>query len=212
MIPFIYFHENHLPLLVIILLILVALPVGLGIAFLSILFLKILFQKEGVNFLYEALFLIGGLIIVFFLGLLDNRAGVLFLIIASIIYGFFRFFQMVLFYRILLFGFIILLNGLLTFKTLQGVELALFSMTTQNKYDVEGPNPELWKIDEESSIVTHETLNLRFKLPEGFFFHNPKDLKFTDKSGAGKFMGVVSSSLKDPNTYPLFRIFYLPVH
>lgn len=90
-------------------------------------------------------------------------------------------------------------------------EMLLFHWSQLGKYSTEGPNLEEWKWEEEKRKISHSSIQFEAKLPEGFFFHNAKDLKMDIKTGAGKLLGVISSSADDPNTYPYLKIFYLPV-
>lgn len=211
-IPFVYIHESHLPGLIIAILLFLAVLVG-GLLCLGSVYLgRFLFGNREFQFLWEAIFILFGLVSIYFLGLLDNRAGVLFLFFLSIIYIFARYINEKVVFQILLFGLLILLNGMFTFKALQMGELFLFNLSYYNKYNLDGPDVSLWKWDEKTRTLTHESIGFKAILPEGYFFHNPENLKLEEKAGAGKLLGAISSSSVDPNTYPFLRFFYLPLN
>ncbi|HNH58128.1 MAG TPA: hypothetical protein PK153_25220, partial [Leptospiraceae bacterium] len=208
-IPFLYAHESHLPWFVILILILTTLFVSLSTLFLSILILKKLFQKDFILW-QEALYTVSVILIVYSFGFFENQAGVIFLLFVLLFFLFYRAVRVVVYYRIILVGMAIFVNGLLTFKYLQFSEIYLFNRSIQTKYNEHEMDLSQWSFSEETRILKNETLRLTLKLPKDFFFHNPKDLKMKEKTGTGQIAGILSSSQVDPNRYPLVRIFFVP--
>jgi hypothetical protein len=208
-IPFLYNHEDHLPFFVIFILISTTLIVSLATFLLSILSLKQMFRKDFVIW-QEALFLFVIIFTVYSFGFFDNQAGVIFLIFVLLFFAFYRIMRAVVYYRIILVGMAIFVNGLLTFKYLQFSEMYLFNRSFQNKYETEEKVFTEWTFDETTRTLKNETLSLSLKLPKEYFFHNPKDLKMKEKTGTGQIAGILSSAETDPNRYPLIRLFYIP--
>lgn len=208
-IPFLYIHESHLPWFVILILIVTTLIVSNSTLFGSILVLKRLFQKDFIIW-QEAIYVVSVLLTVYAFGFFENQAGVIFLFFVLLFFLFYRAVRAVVYYRIILVGMAIFVNGLLTFKYLQFSEVYLFNRSIQTKYNTHEKDLTEWKYTEETRILQNDTIGLSLKLPKEYFFHNPKDLKMTEKTGTGQIAGILSSSQTDPNRYPLIRLFWVP--
>lgn len=206
-IPFLYYHEKHLPIFAVLLLISTTLIISISTFLISIQIIKFLFKNEF-NVLYEAIFVIISIWIIKLFGFLENQAGVIFLFFVMLIFLFFRFIRLKLYYQILLFGISIFINGLLSFKYLQYSEIFLFNKSLESKYQNETKDFTNWKFDEATRILSNEDIPLKIKLPTEYIFHNPKDLQIKEKTGTGQVAGILSSS-PDPNRYPLVRFFYV---
>lgn len=206
--PFLYFHENHLPLLVVFFLVLFSLAVSIAL-FGATLFLFQQFFKKGYNFLYELLYVLIVFLIVNWFGFFENRAGVILLIIIVGFFAFVRYMKFLVYYRILLIAMALFANGLVTFKSLQSAEIFLFNRTFKDKYGEMDKNLDNWEYSEEKRTLHNADIPLTLKIPEGMFFFNPKDLKIKEKTGSGQIAGILSSNEKDPNLYPYVRIFYV---
>ncbi|MEM4271314.1 MAG: hypothetical protein QXO70_04450, partial [Candidatus Pacearchaeota archaeon] len=114
LIPFLYFHEQHLPLGIILALLIFALILALLLGLASLQTLHFLFQKEF-QVGWELGFYFVNLILYYSLGLFENRGGILLLVFCILIYLPFRFWQNRTFHRIFILGVLALTNGLLTF-------------------------------------------------------------------------------------------------
>ncbi len=209
-IPFLYNHEDHLPFFVILILISTTLIVSLATFLLSILTLKHLFRRDFILW-QEILFLAVVLGTVYAFGFFDNQAGIIFLVFVLLFFLFYRAVRAVVYYRILIVGMAIFVNGLLTFKYLQFSEMYLFNRSFQDKYDTNEKDFTQWSYDDKTRTLKSETLALTLKLPKDYFFHNPKNLTMKEKTGSGQIAGILSSAETDPNRYPLIRLFYIPV-
>ena len=208
-IPFLYNHESHLPILVILILIITTLIVSLLTFFVSILILKRMFRKDFV-FWQEILFLSVVLTIVYLFGFFDNEAGVIFLVFISLFFLFYRMVRAVVYYRIILVGMALFVNGLLTFKYLQFSEMYLFNRSFQDKYETNEKDLTQWDYDEKTRTLKNELIPITLYLPKDYFFYNPKDLKMKEKTGTGQVAGILSTGETNPNRYPLVRLFYVP--
>jgi hypothetical protein len=208
-IPFLYNHESHLPFLVILVLIFTTLIVSLITFFLSILTLKHMFKKDFV-FWQELLYLSIIIGTVYAFGFFDNQAGVIFLVFVLLFFLFYRMVRGVVYYRIILVGMALFVNGLLTFKYLQFSEIYLFNRSFQNKYETKDKDLTNWSFDDKSKILKNEVLRISLKLPKDYFFHNPKDLQMKEKTGTGQIAGILSTGETNPNRYPLVRLFFVP--
>ena len=153
-----------------------------------------MFRKDFI-FWQEILYLSVTIGIVYAFGFFDNQAGVIFLAFVLLFFLFYRLIRAAIYYRIVLVGMAIFVNGLLTFKYLQFSEMYLFNRSFQDKYE---------------SILTNTIIPIRLILPKEFYFHNPKDLKMKEKTGTGQIAGILSSGENNPNRYPLVRLFYVP--
>jgi hypothetical protein len=206
-IPFLYFHEKHLPFFAVSLLISTTLIVSISTFLISIQIIKFIFKNEF-NLFYEFGFVFFSVWLIKLFGFLDNQAGIIFLFFVIVIFLFFRFIRLKLYYQILLIGIFIFINGLLTFKYLQYSEIFLFNKSLESKYQNEAKDFTNWKFDEKTRMLSNEDIPLKLKLPTEFVFHNPKDLEIKEKTGTGQVAGILSSSA-DPNRYPLIRLFYV---
>lgn len=203
---FFYFHEDHLPLGIIFLLVV---PVSLGsliFAALELQILAVVIRNEE-RIWPEMLFLLFSLCTVFFTGLLENRAGWVFLFFASAIYIFSVTLKQKLLRQILLLGLSLFICGIISFKGLQSMEFYVFKYNHQKKYNSIEIDLSAWKKDEAKRVFTHPEIPLKLELPEGFFFHNPKNLSSKDETGTGQIAGIISPSEKDTTPYPNIRIF-----
>lgn len=176
---------------------------------LSILTLKYLFKKDFV-FWQEILYL--GVMIgtVYSFGFFDNQAGIIFLIFVMLFFLFYRMIRGVVYYRIILVGMALFVNGLLTFKYLQFSEMYLFNRSFQDKYETNEKDLTNWEFDEKTRTLKNEIIPITLTLPKDYFFHNPKDLKMKEKTGSGQIAGILSTGETNPNRYPLLRLFYVP--
>lgn len=208
-IPFLYYHESHLPILVIFILIVTTLVVSLLTFVLSMLTLKYMFRKDFV-FWQEVLYLAVVIGTVYAFGFLDNQAGVIFLVFVLLFFLFYRMIQGVVYYRIILVGMALFVNGLLTFKYLQFSEIYLFNRSFQDKYDSSERDFTQWEYDEKTRTLKNEQVPITLSLPKDYFFHNPKDLTMKEKTGSGQIVGILSTGETNPNRYPLLRLFYVP--
>jgi hypothetical protein len=207
-IPFLAYHEKHLPIWVIIVLCISSLSISLLTFLLSLNLLKFLFKNEF-NPFYEISFFTFGILTSHYFGFLSNEAGILFLFFVVLFFIAFRLLQLRVYYRIILIGVTIFLNGLFSFKFLQYSEIYLFNRNLNSKYQVGAKDFSNWKNEKSSPVYTNEEIPLEFTLPEEFSFHNPKNLELKEKTGTGHMAGIISSSQNDPNRYPLIRIFYI---
>ncbi|WP_061242713.1 hypothetical protein [Leptospira interrogans] len=227
-ISFLVLHENHLPILFILLLVSGAFIVASGFFFLiSFAFGKLLKQESVkkykigpdsattydtiqifLNPFAEITVFIFCIISLFFTDFYSNRSGVIFIVVYCSIGFILRFLESTVFYRISLLGLMILTGGLLSFKILQQGEILtsylLFKPTWEQK---ELTN---WEYNLESRILRNSNIQIQLSLPEDFYFHNPKNLTLKDQTGTGQIAGIISSSETDPNRYPSIRIFYFP--
>ena len=205
-IPFLYYHEKHLPFPIIILLVSLAILVSIIIVFCSFYLLGFIF-KWDFFWVVEGLYLGISLLILHFLGILENRGGRVFLFFIFLLFLIFRITRNRVYYRSILFGFAILINGLLTFQVLSNTEILIFHYMFREKYSEETEDFTKWDFDEKRNMIRNTSIPLEFTIPRGLFFHNPKDLSYKDKTGSGQIVGIFSSSEKDPNIYPYIRIF-----
>ncbi|MDX1961429.1 MAG: hypothetical protein SFU98_22860 [Leptospiraceae bacterium] len=197
-----------MPALIILVLILVTLFVAITLSILSIYVLGQIFKRESI-LLPELGFIVASIVLIAFLGLLENRAGVIFLIFSIILYAFFRYLGQTVIHRSILFGLLILVNGLVSFKALQGSEFLIFYYSMKDKYTEGGLEIGEWEKDEKKKVFSNSKIPIQLTLPEGFFFHDPKKLGLKEETGTGKIAGVVSPSVTDPNEFPYIRFFIL---
>ncbi len=206
---FIFYHESHLPLFVIILLALSTLFFSLLLLLTGYYFFKFLFGERN-NPFFEILFLAILIAVFYKLGFMDFEGGLFFLLITIVIAYFFKFTGSALYFKISLIGISILCVGLLTFKYLQANEKVLFYYFNKSKYGELEKDFTNWTYDKDTRILANSEIPLNCKLPEEFIFYNPKDLDLKDKTGAGQIAGILSTGATDPNLYPYIRIFFLP--
>ncbi|TGK21216.1 hypothetical protein EHO61_05055 [Leptospira fluminis] len=160
-----------------------------------------------VPWIEAALFLIS-ILICYSTEFFANRSGLLFFIIYCIGALSVRFLENKIYYKAGFLGVLILASGLGSFKALQFTEnwvaYILFKPAFQEK------DLTRWNFDETTRMVSNPDLKLSLKLPEDFYFHNPKNLTWENKTGTGQIAGIISTSDSDPNRYPYIRIFYVP--
>lgn len=221
---FLLYHESHLPLFWMVSLATVGYIVS-GIFFWGIVFtyrkleakvvVPAIFAEVGISRPTTALvpwieagIFIAAIAICYVTGFFENSSGILFFAIYSIGVIFLRLIRDKLFYKIGLLGVLVLAAGLFSFKALQLSETwaayVLFKPAFEEK------KADDWRFDSNERIVSNPDLQISFKLPEDFYFHNPKDLNLEDKTGVGQIVGAISTSDSDPNRYPSIRIFYFP--
>ncbi len=162
---------------------------------------------ELVPWVEASLFLIS-ILICFVTGFFENRSGILFFVVYSVGVIFLRLIEDKLFYKIGLLGVLILAAGLFSFKALQLSETWVAYVLFKPAFEEQKVDD--WKYDETTRILLNSDLRISIKLPEDFYFHNPKDLNLEDKTGVGQIVGAISTSDSDPNRYPSIRIFYFP--
>ncbi|RHX92212.1 hypothetical protein [Leptospira stimsonii] len=227
-ISFLVLHESHLPLFFIIILVFGAYVVATCFFFLiSFAFGKLL-KEESIkqyqigpdsaktidttrivlNPITETIVFVACILLLLLTDFYSNRSGIFFIAVYSCVGLAFRFLESTVFYRIFLLGLLVLVGGLLSFKTLQKAEiLTSYILFKPNWEEKELTN---WSYDSESKVVKNEDIKVQLTLPEDFYFHNPKNLTLKDQTGTGQIAGIISSSETDPNRYPSIRIFYFP--
>jgi hypothetical protein len=207
-IPFLYYHESHLPLGIIILLTSFTITVAVLLALVSFYMLGWVFRNEEIIF-PEVLLIVSSLLIIYFLGLLENNAGIIFSFFSFVLFIFFRIFKIKVLHRVILLGLLIMINGLLSFQALQKMELFLFQHSFQDKYDTSALDLTKWEDSKDKKIYKNSDIPMEFELPEGFFFHNPKDLNVKNQTGSGQIAGIISNNIREPNQYPYIRFFII---
>ena len=206
-VPFLYYHEKHLPILAILALIISTLIISIITFLVFVQVLKFLFKNEF-HPIYEILYFGVGIYLVYLFGFLDNQAGNIFLFFIICIFLFYRIFKLRVYYQIILIGVSIFINGLLSFKYLQYSEIFLFNKSLESKYSNEKKDFSNWELDEKTNIATNKDVPIQILKPEGFYFHNPKDLKQDETTGTGQILGIITDSIK-VNSYPQVRLFYV---
>ncbi|WP_210412766.1 hypothetical protein [Leptospira ognonensis] len=205
--PFFIYHEWHLPWHYITFLSLFAVLLG-GILIYGTLFLIQRYWKEP----YHPLMEIGALaIFVFALWSSDVfifRAGRVFFFMFMFLLILVRLLKIDFFLKILFATVLLVGNGLLSFRGLQGVEIASSYLLFKNKYNFEEVDLNNWKKTENN--YWNDEIKIGFSLAEEFIFYLPKDLELENKTGAGQIAGIIGSSDNDPNRYPFIRFFYFP--
>ncbi|WP_207761463.1 hypothetical protein [Leptospira perolatii] len=221
---FLLYHESHLPILWMV-----------GLAFIGYIVSAFLFW--GIAFAYQSLeskkqlpdilvqvglakptnvlvpwietiYFFLSIFICYVSGFFANRSGILFVSVYSGVVLLLRLLNDKLYYKIGFLGILVLASGLGSFKSLQATEGWVAYMML--KPDFKEADLTNWKFDESERLLYNNDIHLSFKLPEDFYFHNPKDLSFEDKTGTGQIAGIISSSETDPNRYPYIKIFYYP--
>jgi hypothetical protein len=207
-IPFLFYHEKHLPLPIILSLLTLAILVSILLAFVSFYILGWIFAWD--YFWVTELFYFGiSLVILFFLGILENRGGRVFLFFIFLLFLLFRQIKSKVYYRSILFGVAILINGLLTFQSIALGEEYLFHSMFKDKYETSTEDFSKWNFNETTRILQNTSIPLEMKIPVGLFFHSPDSLSLKNKTGSGQIAGILSSSERDPNIYPYIRIFII---
>jgi hypothetical protein len=182
--------------------------ISLGLAYLSLILLGWVFKRDYfwvTEFFYWGAFL--G--ILYSLEILENRGGRVFLFFLFLLFLLFRQMQTKVYYRSLLFGLAILINGLLTFQSIALGEEYLFHSLFREKYEIESKEYTEWVFQENSKLLTNKAIPLEIQVPTGLFFHSIENLSLKNKTGSGQIAGILSSSEKDPNIYPYIRIFVI---
>jgi len=207
-IPFLYFHEQHLPLGIILILIIFSILFSFLLGYASIWILGKIFEKDF-YFWIEILFFGSSLGIFYALGLLENRAAWVFFFIVLGIFLIYRVLKVVVIYRIFFLGTIVLLNGLFSFKMLQLGEWLLFHLAQKLQTSSLEISVEDWEWHEKDRLLIHKTIPVKLKLHSEMFFHKPKG-ELSEYKGTGNLLAVISNSPSDPTVYPYLRIFFLP--
>ncbi len=185
-----------------------AILVSSGLAVLSLTILGWVFKRD--YFWVTEFFYWGATLgILYSLEILENRGGRVFLFFLFLLFLLFRQMQTKVYYRSLLFGLAILLNGLLTFQSIALGEEYLFHSLFKEKYESDSKELTEWIFQESSRHLTNKTIPLEIEIPTGLFFHSPESLSLKNKTGSGQIVGILSSSEKDPNIYPYIRIFVI---
>ncbi len=205
--PFLYYHEKHLPILAILALIFSTLVISILTFLIFIQVLKFLFKNEF-HPVFEIFYFGIGIYLVYLFGFFDNQAGIIFLFFIVCIFLFYRVLKLRVYYQIILIGVSIFINGLLSFKYLQYSEIFLFNKSLESKYSNEKKDFSNWELDEKTNIATNKDVPIQILKPEGFYFHNPKDLKQDESTGTGQILGIITDSIK-VNSYPQIRLFYV---
>lgn len=204
--PFLYFHEDHLPLGLATILIASTLLFSVICLILTIVILRILYQKNF-DLLYEIVFLALILGSLYFVHFFESVGSVILVSIVVSLSILFRFLKVTLYHQITLIGLSILSIIFLTFQFMQFSELFLFQKMMDSKYKSVQKELNNWTIDEKDRTVTNSDLSIKFKLPDDLFFHKPNQIQKEEKLGIGELVGIVSASNKDSSTYPYIRIF-----
>jgi len=205
--PFFILHEWHLPWHYITFLTLFAVILG-GILIYGTLFLIKTYWNEPYHPLIEL-----GSILVFIFALWWSdifvfRAGKVFFFMFMSLLILVRLLKLEFFVKILLASILLIGNGLISFRGLQGVEIASSYLLFKNKYKFDEVDLNKWEKTETG--YWNEEIKFGFSLTEEFMFYLPKDLELENKTGAGQIAGIIGSSDNDPNRYPYIRIFYFP--
>ena len=143
------------------------------------------------------------------IGLLENRGGKVFLFFIILIFFIFKYLKARVYYRAILFGVAILVNGLLTFQGLSQGEIFFFHFMFKEKYATEKNQFTQWDINTKDRIIRNTEIPLEITLGEGLYFHSIENLDLKEKTGSGEISGIISSAEKDPNAYPYIRIFII---
>lgn len=208
LIPFLYFHENHLPQNIILILISSSILVSVITLIISLYLLAFLFKKDSRS-IWESFYILLLLVLLYFLGFFENNSGIILITLVCLSFLLCKLFRNIVLLRIILVGLTILVNSLLTFGYLQASELYLFYRSIQNRYAFEKNDLLDWKHDSDTRTYQNSKLGLSFQLPKGFYFHHPKDLGIKQSVGTGQNLGIISISDKDPGMYPYLRFFYI---
>ncbi len=209
--PFLIWHERHLPLSLIFLLTLLSLSFSAILFFLSLHFYsKIL--EHGFHPLYEGIVIAGFLSALSITGFLENNAGRIFLILFSLLTFFIRFARLKLYYSLCMLAMLFLANGMLSFYILQRFEILTSYHLFKSRFQFHEVDLSDWKWQEESRTLTNRSIPIQLRVPEGMFFHDPRNLRIKEKTGIGQIAGILAYSEKDPNSYPYVRVFFFPVY
>ncbi|MCB1157373.1 MAG: hypothetical protein KDK45_07710 [Leptospiraceae bacterium] len=210
--PFIYYHEAHLPLPVITLLSSLTLIFSAICLIFTIFILRILFQKKTgiLNFLQEFLFVSLVFLLLYIIGFLKQRPAVLFIFAYSFIVFLLKLLKEALYYRVALSGYAIFLNVFLSFAFLQFTELYTYRKLQEWRFGETNQRLSEWSFDEKNRLVANTNLPLYYKLPVDMFLHKVKDLSSDSRTGVGNLIGLISYSQVDPNLYPYIRFFLIP--
>ncbi|WCL49395.1 hypothetical protein [Leptospira sp. GIMC2001] len=205
----IVWHEQHLPTSYILILATLTLIIG-SLVFLASIIIYTKLLNIGFHPVYEFCILVVFYFALQMSGFLENRAGVVFVLIFLGAATLFRIIRTKLHYLLAMLAMILMANGLLSFVFLQKIELYtayhLFRSAVQfTEADLSG-----WKWEEETRTLSNRSIPISMILPDTMFFHNPEDLGLKDKTGTGQIAGIISASDHDPNAYPFIRIFYFP--
>ncbi|MDF3822099.1 hypothetical protein P3G55_19495 [Leptospira sp. 96542] len=206
-IPFFVYHEFHLPWHYILLLTIVSTMAGLTLTYVS-LYIIIQYWKHPFFPVWELLTLF---ILIFALWLSEVfyfRAGVVFIFLFLITGFLIRILKIESYAKLLVASCLILANALISFRALQGAEILSAYMLFKNKYQFEEKNLNEWQNN--GNKFWNSELEFGFELAEDFYFFNPSDLSFEEKTGAGQIAGLIASSDTDAERYPFIRIFYFP--
>lgn len=221
---FLFYHESHLPLFWMISLALIG-YLASTLLFWGIVFsyrklesaveVPAIFAEVGISrpptalvpWIEAGLFLLS-VLVCYLTEFFDNRSGILFFTIYCLCVFSVRFLENKIYYKAGFLGVLVLASGLGSFKALQFTEAWVAYLHFKPSFQEQ--NLTRWNFDESTRILSNPDLRLSLKLPEDFYFHNPKDLTWEDKTGTGQIAGVISTSDKDPNRYPYIRIFHTP--
>ncbi len=205
--PFFVFHEWHLPAHYIAALAVFALITGLLLTYGTLYAI----QEYWNNPYHPLIEIIVGVIFLFSLWLSEVfhfRAGKVFFFFIAVFLLLIRTLKIDFYAKLCLAAILIMANGLLSFRALQGMEILSSYILFKNKFDFEELDLNSWKQNGDS--YWNENLKIGFKLTEEFSFYQPKDLSLEQKTGAGQIAGLIASSDIDPNQYPFIRMFYFP--
>jgi len=205
--PFFIFHEWHLPWNYILFLSIFALVLG-GMLIYGTLFLIKSYWLNPYHPLIELIVFIIFILALWTSEIFEFRAGKVFCFILITIFTLVRLVKAEFFLKILIASFLLVGNGLLSFKALQSVEIVSSYFLFKNKYKFEEVNLNEWVKNDNS--YWNEEIKLGFTLNEEFVFYYPRDLKLENQTGAGQIAGLIGSSDNDPNRYPFIRMFYFP--
>ncbi len=205
--PFFVYHEWHLPWHYISFLSLFAVILS-GLLIYGTLFLVKAYWQEPYHPLIE---IAAVSIFIFSLWLSEIfmfRAGNVFFVLFLLLLALVRLLKVDFFVKILFASILILGNGLLSFRGLQGVEIVSSYFLFKNKYKFEEVDLNKW--EKKENQYWNEEIKVGFNLTEEFIFYLPKDLELENKTGAGQIAGLIGSSDTDPNRYPFIRLFFFP--
>lgn len=206
LIPFLYFHERHLPIWIILVLLIFALIFSLILGLMILKILSFLYEREF-NLWLELGFYFLNFTFYFFIGLFDKRAGIILLIFCVLIYLPFRLQKDRVFYRIAILGTIALTTSLTTFQILRVGEWLLFHLQLKMQQEKIEIDIDSWELD--GKKLSHKEIPMSLYLSENMFFHKPSKT-LGEYRGTGTLLGIISNSDSDPNIYPYIRIYFIP--
>jgi hypothetical protein len=141
-------------------------------------------------------------------GLFKTREGLIFLVL-------FLFAQMVFYVtssqfmiNLGVYTNVVFLSCLTVFYADQKSEELISYLYNKSKYGFNEIEFNDWKID--GRVYTHEHPFIQFELPNDLYFYPASAIEWDESMGIGKIVSILAYSDRDPNLYPLIKIFYIP--